>query len=130
MFNIIKNIHKKNRSIYGHYSKEFIVNRNKNELSYIPYSQFPFKYCPQYAYGGLIIITQSALVRIYKKVNEKRNYVWKEDVNLGIICNDCKINVSQIPNKVDIMLKTNNCTIIKHIIAIEIYNKYDNFFCV
>lgn len=25
LFNIIKNIHKNNRSIYGHYSKEFIV---------------------------------------------------------------------------------------------------------
>lgn len=129
LFSTLKYINKQNNSIYGHYSKKFKITRNRNIGSYIPYSQYPHEFCPEYVYGGFIIITYTALAKIFYATKHKRNYIWKEDVNLGIICKSCNISVLQLPY-VDISLRNKNCVKNKKVIAVEIYSITDKLYCI
>lgn len=129
LFNTINRINVWNNNIYGHYNGKFKVNRNNKSRLYIPFSEYKYKYCPEYAYGGLIIITCTSLAKLYNLTLYKQNYIWKEDVNLGVLCKKCNISVTQFPNKVDLHIKRKECKKYNKIIATEIYNRYDNFYC-
>lgn len=115
--------------IYGHLDGKFIANRNNNSKSYIPYFQYPFKQAPKYVYGGLIIIPRHSLKKIYNQTLFKQNYVWKEDVNIGILCNRANVDIKQFPNKNDIKIKEKECRIKEKIIAAEIDLPSDRFYC-
>lgn len=129
MFTILNSINIKSYSIYGHFGRRFKVNRNNISGSYIPYFQYSYEYCPDYVYGGLIIITYASLSRIYNTILFEQLYVWKEDVNLGILCSKCNVSVLQFPFNVDINTKRKECKMNNNIIAIEIYSKDDKFYC-
>lgn len=129
LFNVIKSINFNSNCIYGHYGRKFKVNRNNRSDSYIPYIEYPYEYAPQYVFGGLLIITYAALTKIYNTTLYEQFYVYKEDVNLGIICKICNVSVFQFPFNFDIYTKKRDCKMNNNSIGVEIYSKEDKFYC-
>lgn len=127
--NTLNNINYNESKVYGHLSSPFKPNRNKKYKSYIPYFQYPFEIIPKYVYGGLIIITKKGLRNIYNQTLLEQYYVWKEDVNLGILCNLSGNIINKFPNIVDIKTRGKNCFHFKNVIATEIDSFIDKFYC-
>lgn len=130
LFKLIKLIDNRKSIVYGHLESKFKPNRNNNSKAYIPYIEYPYEYIPKYAYGGLQIITNTAINLLYNQTLYKQFYVWKEDVNLGILCSLAGINIMQFPYKIDIKLNSHRCDIINNIVAIEIKSHGDSFYCI
>lgn len=106
IFNIFKMKYSYKKGIFGKKSGDFIVNRNKNSSSYIPYSVFKHKICPSYIYGMLYIIDYNSLIYINNISMLYKPLVYREDVHLGILCRMIRIEVTNIKNI--IMKKTYN----------------------
>lgn len=129
LFAITEAINPNKNIVYGHLGKSMKVNRNSRNKNYIPYFEYQYDVLPNYVYGALIIITKSALKLIYNQTLYNQHYVWREDINLGILCKLCDINIKQFPNNIDIKLRSNKCNIINTVIAREISSLTDCFYC-
>lgn len=130
LFNLLKTINPNNNTVYGHVDGKFKVNRNNKTKGYIPYFEYPYEYIPKYVYGGLIIATKNSLKLIYNQTLYRQNYIWKEDVNLGMLCSLSGNNIIQFPRNIDLKLRSNICMIINNVIATEIKSYKDSFYCI
>lgn len=129
LFNSIKIINPNNKVVYGHIGYRKIVNRNKKSKDYIPYFEYHYDYIPKYVYGALIIVTKTALKLLYNQTLYKQYYIWREDINIGMLCSKAGINVMKFPNNIDIMLRSNKCKSINTVVASEISSFVDSFYC-
>lgn len=130
LFYMLNKIKPNKNVVYGHLDRRFKPNRNNKSRAFIPYFEYPYDYIPKYVYGGLIIITKISLKLIYNQTLYKQYYVWKEDVNLGILCNLAGNSVIQFPNNIDIKLGNNKCIKKSNVIATEINSYEDRFYCI
>lgn len=130
LFKLLKNMNYNSKIIYGHLANRQKAIRNNKSKSYIPYFEYPHTYVPKYVYGGLIVTTKASLKLIYNQTLYEQHYVWKEDVNLGILSSISGNNIMQFPNNIDINLRVNKCKILNNIIAFEINSYEDNFYCI
>lgn len=106
IFKLMKMKYKYRRGIYGAKECEFIVNRNRNSSSYIPYAAFNHRFSPSYIIGMLYIIDYVSLILISNISMIYRPLVYREDVHLGILCNLIGVDLINIKNIV--MRKTYN----------------------
>lgn len=102
----------------------FIRNYHKNKYSkyYIPSFSLNDK-IPAYVYGGLMIITKESVDRLYNTIlSYKGEYLYKEDVNFGILGKKCNIRFKQFLYKMKFVSGSPPCPLAAHIIGGEGYN--------